>query len=407
MAKTTTGISVRHGRGCPAATDHEAKCRCTPAYRAWVWDRRASRKLRRTFPTITAARAWRADALGAVRRGQLRAAAPVTIREALTAWIAGAEAGEIRNRSGDQFKPSVLRGYRQSLLNRILPELGGVKVADLRRVDVQEFADRLAADGLDPSTIRNTLMPLRALYRRAVARGDVAVSPMTQLELPAVRGSRDRIADPAEAHVLIESLPEGDRALWATAFYAGLRLGELRALRHDHDDGLDLAGGWIHVRHSWDQHAGLVAPKSRAGIRDIPVAGVLRDYLATHAVATGRVSGFVFGRTATQPFNPSSIYKRALRAWAAVAVGAFLTGRALPVRIEPIGLHECRHTAVSTWAEAGVSVKRISTWAGHSSVSFTLDRYAKVFERLEASEMAKLDDFLALANSGRRIEQLR
>ena len=64
------------------------------------------------------------------------------------------------------------------------------------RVDLQDFADRLLAEGLDPSTIRNTLMPLRAIYRRALTRGDVAVNPTTGLELPAVRGRRDRVADP-------------------------------------------------------------------------------------------------------------------------------------------------------------------------------------------------------------------
>jgi integrase len=74
-------------------------------------------------------------------------------------------------------------------------------------------------------------MPLRVIYRRALARGEVAVNPCTGLELPAVRGRRDRIASPAEAAALIEALPESDRALWATALYAGLRRGELLALR--------------------------------------------------------------------------------------------------------------------------------------------------------------------------------
>lgn len=327
-----------------------------------------------------------------VRRGQLRAAAPVTLREAAETWIAGVEAGEILTRSGDPWKPSTLRGYRRSLQDRILPELGGVKLSDLRRVDCQDFVGRLAAEGLDPSTVRNILMPLRAIFRRALARGDVAVSPMAGLELPSVRGRRDRVAEPVEAHALIEALPEGDRALWASAFYAGLRLGELRALEYDRE-GLDLAGSVIHVRRLWDQHAGRVDPKSRAGIRDVPVAAVLHDFLAVHKAATGRDSGLVFGRTATRPFNPSSVYKRALAAWEGAG-------------LEPIGLHECRHTAISTWAEAGVSAKRISVWAGHSSVTFTLDRYGHIFERLEASEMGKLDDFLALADTAARLAQV-
>ena len=74
-------------------------------------------------------------------------------------------------------------------------------------------------------------MPLRVVCRRALSRGDIQVNPTTGIEIAAVRGRRTRFAMPAEAHELIEAEPTQDRALWATAFYAGLRRGELRALR--------------------------------------------------------------------------------------------------------------------------------------------------------------------------------
>ena len=72
-------------------------------------------------------------------------------------------------------------------------------------------------------------MPVRAIFRRALVRGEVAINPTTGLELPAVRGRRDRIASPEEAATLLATL-DRDRAMWATAMYAGLRLGELLAL---------------------------------------------------------------------------------------------------------------------------------------------------------------------------------
>jgi integrase len=55
--------------------------------------------------------------------------------------------------------------------------------------------------------------------------------------------------------------------LWATAFYAGLRRGELRALR---DDDVDLRANLIHVRRSWDEKEGEIAPKSDKGTRARP-----------------------------------------------------------------------------------------------------------------------------------------
>ena len=138
------------------------------------------------------------------------------------------------------------------------------------------FADGLRADGLSPSTIRNTLMPLRAIFRRAVSRGDVGLNPTAGIELPAVRGRRDRIASPGEAASLLDALPAQDRALWATALYAGLRLGELRALRWE---DVDLAIGLIRVNRSWDPKEGVIEPKSQAARRRVPIPAALRDFL--------------------------------------------------------------------------------------------------------------------------------
>lgn len=120
------------------------------------------------------------------------------------------------------------------------------------------------AQGVKPSTIRNALMPLRAIYRYALTLDEVGVNPTTGVQLPAVRGRRERIASPTEAASLIAALPSADRAVWATAMYAGLRAGELQALR----DGLiDLDRNVIQVHWSWDPKAGRVTPKSRAGRR--------------------------------------------------------------------------------------------------------------------------------------------
>jgi hypothetical protein len=49
-----------------------------------------------------------------------------------------------------------------------------------------------------------------------------------------VRGRREKIAAPNHAERLLDALPDSERALWATAFYAGLRVGELRAPRSEH-----------------------------------------------------------------------------------------------------------------------------------------------------------------------------
>ncbi len=357
--RRNTGIQVRHRRGCPTGSDPGARCKCSPpSFRAEVWDPRAQ-KMRQSFPTFAAAKAWRQDALVALRNNKLHAADPITLRQAAKAWLDGAEAGTVRTRSGDAYKPSVIRSYRSALDLRLLPALGAAKLGQIQRRDVQNIADDMLAEGASASTIRNGLMPLRVTCRRALEDGDIAVNPCMHLRLPAVRGVRDRIASPDEAAKLLAALPEADRALWATAMYAGLRRGELLALRFE---DVDLHRGVIRVERSWDVKEGAVSPKSSAGTRTVPIASVLREHLAAHLLRVGRREGLVFGRSATTRFSNSSARKQAATAWRRP-------------KLEGIGMHECRHTFASLMIAAGVNAKALSTYLGHSSITITYDRY--------------------------------
>lgn len=194
-------------------------------------------------------------------------------------------------------------GYEAAFRGRILPDLSARRLSDIRRSDVQDLADRLLGEGLDPSSVRNVLMPLRVIFRRAVDRGEVAVNPCDRLLLPAVRGRRERIALPEEAARLIASVPDRDRAIWATALSGGLRRGELMALLWE---DVDLAAGAIRVERSWDvKERILVDTKSRGGRRWVPMAGSLRRHLLEHRLLTGSGEGLVLGRSATLPFDYS------------------------------------------------------------------------------------------------------
>jgi integrase len=231
------------------------------------------------------------------------------------------------------------------------------------------------------SSRRSSSGRLLAIYRRAVTRGEIAVNPTTGLELPAVRGKRDRIASPGEASKLVSVLPEPEQAFWATAFYAGLRLGEIRALRWE---DVDLAAGVIRVERSWDKKEGAIEPKSRAGRRAVPIPAVLRDYLVEHKLRCAWGEGLTFGRSAAEPFNERTIVTSAERVWK----------RAKLARITP---HECRHTFASLMIAAGVNAKALSTYLGHASVTITYDRYGHLMPGNEEEAAEILDAYLKRA----------
>ncbi len=56
--------------------------------------------------------------------------------------------------------------------------------------------------------------------------------------------------------------------------------------------------------------------------------------------------------------------------------------------------HDLRHTAVALWMAAGANPKEVAARAGHTSVSFTLDRYGHL---LPGSEQRLNDALDALA----------
>jgi integrase len=222
--------------------------------------------------------ARRHDAVGDVRRGKLRAFPAVTVREAAEAWLEGAEDGTIRGKGGKPYKRSVVGSYRTSLHRHVLPEVGARKLGDLTLVDVQDLADRLTAKGLNGSTVRNAIVPLRVVYRRALTRGEVAVNPTAGVQLPEHVGRRERIATPEEAAALLATLREEDRPLWAAALYGGLRRGELGALRWQ---DVDFKAGLIRIERSFDYiNRVYVEPKSKAGRRAVPMLTVLHECLA-------------------------------------------------------------------------------------------------------------------------------
>jgi integrase len=183
--------------------------------------------------------------------------------------------------------------------------------------------------------------------------------------------------------VLINSAPAGDRAIWASALYAGLRRGELQALRREH---IDLDAGLIRVERSWDQRAGAIEPKSAAGHRRVPMVKALKRELAAHKLRQPGAEGFALGG-GEKPFAPGAVTGRAPAAWA--------------VRnLAPIGLHECRHTYAAFMIAAGVNAKALSTYMGHSSITVTLDRYRHLMRGNEAEAAGMLEAYLDREESG-------
>ena len=366
------GIYRIHARGCKGE-------RCACSYQAAV-ETAAGKKLRRSFDTLGAAKRWRSEMLGAGR--EIVAPSKLTVKQAVEHLLAGMADGTIKNRSSRPFKPSVTRRYALGLNRHVLPVLGRSQLADVRRGHVKHLVASWERAGMSPSSIRNNLDPLRVIVREALEDRVITEDPIAGMRLDPARGRRERVADRAEAEQLLAALPASERALWACAFYGGLRRGELRALRWD---DVDFDAGHIRVEHGWDDEIGEIATKSDAGERKVPLAGQLRQLLRAHKLAAGRHGDdLVFGRTATLPFIASTVRARA-RARAAWEQAG----------LQPITLHEARHSAASYLIEAGLNDLELTAMIGHSDPRTTKVIYGHLFDDSCEKVAAKLDAYLA------------
>jgi integrase len=172
-----------------------------------------------------------------------------------------------------------------------------------------------------------------------------------------------------------------DQAALGLAVYAGLRLGELLALDVS---AVDLEGGWIHVRRSWDPGAKqFVPPKSRKP-RKVPIIDKLAKLLANHFVLLDHPSdGLLFpsASAAEWPTDPAILRRRTCKQWD-------------DAELDRLGFHEGRHTFASIGIAAGLNAKTLSTYLGHATITITLDRYGHLMPGSEVEARAMFDAYL-------------
>jgi integrase len=181
-------------------------------------------------------------------------------------------------------------------------------------------------------------------------------------------------------------------ALWVLALTAGLRQGELLALKWP---DVDLGGGSLRVVASLVRILGhesvLAEPKSRRSRRQVELSGTAVEALRRHkakaikdALAAGRPydkDGFVFPRNDGRPESGTRTWKRWRR----------LLKRA---GVPHMPFHSARHSAASLLLGRGVHPKIVSEMLGHSTGAITLDVYSHVTPAMHREAAKVMDEIL-------------
>ena len=264
---------------------------------------------------------------------------------------------------------------RYSLKN-LKPHFGNLFIKDIKPTMVEDYQQKRLRTGVAPATVDREVGELKTMIRKANGDGKVddrLVWSLSRVKKLLKRGAnaRDMVLSAEEFDRMVSVSPPHLLAILATAFYTGMRRGEILSLTWDK---VDLQKRTIRLEAS--------DTKDKEP-RVIPICDQLYEILASQPRALHHNAVFLyFGKPITDNFKRSliSTLRKAEIPYGRKVKGGFC-------------FHDFRHCFVTNMRRAGVAESVIMKITGHST-SEMFHRYNSVDADDAAEAMAKLDGFL-------------
>jgi len=254
---------------------------------------------------------------------------------------------------------------RSYLRTHILPVFGDRAISSIEHFEIVDWVAELN-NRRKPATVRLAYGIFNRLMKAAVDRGLIGQNPCSGVKLRPIDNEEKRFLLPVEVARLAGCIDPRYRAYVLVAGYAGLRSGEMAALRPAQ---VDLSAGSIDVIASVSEVGGRLVegpPKTRRGRRTIALPAEVVEELANH-MEHWMGGTTVFGAPQGGVLRAAAWRRR------------FWHPAVQEANLGPLVPYALRDTAISFWIQAGGNVLEVSRRAGHSSVAFTLDRYGHLF----------------------------
>lgn len=263
-------------------------------------------------------------------------------------------------------KPRTREEYERQHRVYIAPVIGEKPLEDISPEDCQAIINAAAENGERISQAVFAL--LRASFRRAVRSRRLQWSPMDAVDRPKHRPETGNALTQADYLAVVPEISD-DLSL-SLALFAGLRRAEIAGLKWG---DVDLVANALHVRRIRHRVGGELidaAPKSAAGVRDIPIAPELlpilrRCYRLTPSARCIDVA-------------PEALDRR----WKRVQADLDLSRR--------YRLHDLRHTYVTQAILSGINPRVVQYLAGHSSLELTLQVYSHITIEAAQAEIRRV-----------------
>jgi len=276
------------------------------------------------------------------------APAPTSFKSTLDAFRIWAQA---------HLKHSTRIGYEEIISTFLMPLLDGRPLAELDGVRTTMLLARMEGEGLSANRRRNVVVVVRSIWKAARAMGLSKETPALPA-LPKHGRTEVSLPSPQELERLLATAKKGYAKLpLLLGIYAGLRTGEVRALRWK---DVDLEGRRIVVREA------LVD-----GVYDRPKSGHDRVIPLDPA---GPLFAFLSAMEREEP-EEHVCKTMAGKVWGENGLWQMICRHCRRAGIGHAQFHATRHAFVTGLFRAGVPAPVVQRLAGHHSLTVT-QRYA-------------------------------
>ena len=286
-------------------------------------------------------------------------------------------------------KLSTLDDYQQVIHNHLNPFFGRMRLSGITPLKVQGFLAWEGERGISPATTGKAFRVLKVILRQALAWELIGRDPTSGVRGPRQERKEMDFLTPEETTALLEAAEGETRDIIAVAALAGLRQGEIFALRWG---DIDLEASSIQVVRAY-RNGRFTEPKTAASRRAVPISGHLERILRARYEAAGapRPEDLVFPSQAGGPLDRANFITRSFEP-ALAAAG-----------LRRIRFHDLRHTYASLAISAGMDPKGLQRAMGHSSIMVTMDTYAHLFPGAHEAALRRLDATLDAVRGGKVI----
>jgi integrase len=260
--------------------------------------------------------------------------------------------------------------------------IGSIRLSQLSSRSVGDFRDSLRNAGVSVVTTRKILSTLQQLLAYAIDRDMVAINVARGVKVIGRRdeGARKIVPPTKEAMRALLAVADQDfRVKLAFASATGVRAGELHALRWRH---LDLTKDEVKIETRVDAYGDEDVTKTAAGMRTIPLSQPLVLMLKEWKLRAKfkKPENLLFSNKRGWYTGHDNMTKRKFLPLFDELEKRHKEDPANNPKPARFNWHALRHFAISCWIEAGLSPKTVQTFAGHSSLQVTMDRYGHLFK---------------------------